>query len=321
MDLTRSHASHEDVINSIKAYPLDFEPGDRYSYSNSGYYLLGMVIEKVSGMSYGDFLRTRIFEPLGMTRTRMNSGSDIIEKRADGYDRTGDVLKNAQEVDFSWPFAAGALVSTADDMARWHIGLLSGKLLSRAVLEQMWTPAKLNSGGESDYGFGWTIEMQKGHRIVQHAGGIPGFATFTKVIPDTQLSITVLINLETANPGRLADKLAEVAEPDLTLAEIPDANPDYTERVRELCAAWAAGDLSKAPLTPGMRQHLEKDLADSAKFVAGFGKLQKIEVFEANIQPAGAEFSYRVVFDNGALSLRLSFTKEKLIKRIELHRE
>jgi CubicO group peptidase (beta-lactamase class C family) len=321
MDLTRTHASHADVINSIKAYPLDFEPGDRYSYSNSGYYILGMIVEKVSGMSFDDYLHSRIFAPLGMTRTRVNSLTDIIEKRAAGYDRTGDILKNAETIDLSWPFAAGALVSTADDMARWHIGLLSGKVLPRAVLDQMWRPAKLNNGGESDYGFGWSIATQKGHRVVQHAGGIPGFATFSKIIPDTQLSITVLINLETGNAGRLADKLAEVAEPDLKLTEIPDANPDYTERVRDLCAAWAAGDLSNAPLTTIMREHLEKDIANSAKFIADLGKLQKIEVFEANIQPAGAEFSYGVVFSKGALSMRVSFTKEKLINRIELHRD
>jgi hypothetical protein len=175
------------------------------SYSNSGYILLGYVIEQVSGASYEQFVQDNIFRPLGMKDSGYDSNSAIIEHRAAGYSPSPKGPVNAGYVHMSVPHAAGALYSTTEDLLRWERGLFGGKIVSDASLRKMTTPFK------NDYALGVTVETIEGRKVIQHGGGIEGFNTFLAYYPDDQLTVVVLANLNGQAPNAIASKLATVA--------------------------------------------------------------------------------------------------------------
>jgi CubicO group peptidase (beta-lactamase class C family) len=194
----------EKLVARFRDKPLDFEPGDKWSYSNSGYVLLGYILEKASGQSYEKFLQENIFTPLGMKDSGYDSNSAIIPRRAAGYAPGKDGPVNAGFVHMSIPFSAGALYSTTEDLLRWEHGLLGGKLLSAASLARMTTPVK------NDYAFGLTVRTVNGHKVIEHGGGIEGFNTELAYYPDDKLTVVVLGNVSGAAPGTIATKLAEL---------------------------------------------------------------------------------------------------------------
>lgn len=218
----RKDYTHEELIGLVSGLPLEFEPGARFRYNNSGYFLLGVIIENVTGQRYGDFLKERIFRPLGMDQTRVNDLSVIIPNRATGYASTDGRLSNGEYVSPTQPFAAGALVSTVLDMTKWDAALYTDKLLSRSSLEQMWTPTKLNNGSNYPYGYGWALSETKTHKYIEHGGGIPGFSTQITRFVDDGLTVVVLINQSgTANPSSLASGIAGHYIPELRPVNLP----------------------------------------------------------------------------------------------------
>ena len=146
--ITLVPASKEEVLKVVATYPLNFPSGDKWDYSNTGYFLLGMIIEKASGKTYAEFLKERIFTPLQMNATQINDLHTIIPNRANGYEWKDGALHNADFISMTWPFAAGAIVSTVNDLAKWDAALYTDRLLKTASLQQMWTPVKLNDGND-----------------------------------------------------------------------------------------------------------------------------------------------------------------------------
>jgi len=205
--------SHADVLALFKDLPLEFTPGDKMHYSNSGYFLLGMVIEKVSGKSYADFLEERIFKPLGMTHTGYAYGDRIIRGRVAGYARHDKEVRNADAWNISLAFSAGALISSVDDLAKWDRAIADGKLLSKASWTRVFTPRTLKDGSSSHYAFGWGIGKVEGHPTVWHNGGIPGFLTAIVRLPADNVVAIVLCNAiaPPQPPEELAMKLAMLA--------------------------------------------------------------------------------------------------------------
>src|SRR4029078_727971 len=160
----------------IKLVPLAFQPGEKWSYSNLGYVTLGILIHKISGQFYGDFLRDRVFKPLGMTTARIISEEDIVPHRAAGSRVVKGELKNQSWVSPSLNTTAdGALYLNLNDMAKWDAALYTEKLLKRSSLDQMWTPVKLNSGKTEPYGFGGRVDAVHNHRLIEHGGSWQGF--------------------------------------------------------------------------------------------------------------------------------------------------
>jgi CubicO group peptidase (beta-lactamase class C family) len=200
----REDLTVQQIIDLFKDKPLDFSPGEKMSYSNSGYILLGAVIEKASGKSYEDFVEQEIFAPLGMKRSRYGHQTEIVPGRAAGYDKTEDGYQVAEYISMTQPYAAGALLSTVDDLALWVEALSSGKLLGKAALERMTTPATLTSGKPTKYAYGLGISEEDGTRIIAHGGGIPGFSTYLLSIPDRRLLVVVLSNQLGPQPDALA---------------------------------------------------------------------------------------------------------------------
>jgi CubicO group peptidase (beta-lactamase class C family) len=196
-----------EVLARFRDRPLDFAPGARFEYSSSNYELLGKIIEAVSGKSYGDFLRERIFDPLGMRDSGLDRDGLVLRRRAQGYvARRGGGLEKAEYGSLSVPWSAGAIYSTSEDLLRWEQGLFGGRLLSAASLQQMTTPAL---GG---YGMGVFVDTIDGLKIIEHGGAIEGFHSFLIFAPQRQLTVVVLSNANWQHPvpDRLARGLLEI---------------------------------------------------------------------------------------------------------------
>jgi CubicO group peptidase (beta-lactamase class C family) len=232
IDLRRDYTEDE-LTREIAALPLDFAPGDRWSYSNSGYVMLGVLIGKVTGTFYGDLLRQKVFEPIGMTTAHVISEADIVPNRAAGYRLVDGVLKNQDWVSPRLNTTAdGALYLTALDMAEWEAALARNELLRPESLRLMWTPVTLNDGSTAEYGFGWSVSELRGQRVIQHSGGWQGFSAHIARYVDHDLTVVVLTNLAQANPGRIALGIAGLYEPELAPVQRTAlaVSPDVLER-------------------------------------------------------------------------------------------
>ncbi len=195
----------EQLVKRFRDHPLDFRPAEKMSYSNSGYVLLGYLVEKISGESYEKFVQENIFTPLGMKDSGYDSNSAIIPHRAAGYSPGPNGPVNAGFINMTVPLSAGALYSTTEDLLRWEQGLFGGKLLSPASLQKMTTPFK------NDYACGLVVHTVNGHKVIEHGGGIEGFNTMLAFYPDDKLTVVVLSNINGSAPSDLASKLAALA--------------------------------------------------------------------------------------------------------------
>ena len=194
-----------ELVARFRDKPLEFEPGDRMKYDNSGYVLLGYLIEKVTGEAYEKFVRENIFAPLGMNDSGYDSNSAVIPRRAAGYARGRDGFENAGFIHMSVPYAAGALYSTTEDLLKWEQGLFGGKVIRPESLTKMTTPFK------NSYAFGLDITTDNGRKVIDHGGAIEGFSTELRYFPADKLTIIVLSNVEGPAPGEIAGKLGSLA--------------------------------------------------------------------------------------------------------------
>jgi CubicO group peptidase (beta-lactamase class C family) len=207
----------DDLIESIKKFPYDFDPGQKWLYNNSGFFLLGYIIEKVSGLSYSEFLNQNFFEPLGMTNTGVYRAGARLEQEALGYQYGDGKFTNALNWDMTWAGGAGALYSTVEDLYRWNEGLFHGKVISLANLQAAETPVQTaeNKGDhpEDGYGFGLSIAKLRGAQEISHGGGLNGFSSFLLRLPRENLTVVVLANAlpgqPGVEPGILAQRFAE----------------------------------------------------------------------------------------------------------------
>jgi CubicO group peptidase (beta-lactamase class C family) len=197
-------ATPAQLVARFRDKPLDFQPGEKWNYSNSGYVLLGYLIEKISGQTYQNFIQENFFKPLGMNDSGYDSNSAIILRRASGYTPGPGGPVNAGYIDMSIPFSAGALYSTTHDLLRWDEALYWGKVLSAAALKKMTTPFKQN------YACGLMIQTVQGHTVYEHAGGIEGFNTDMAYYPDEKLVLIALSNLNGNAPSSILQQLGEV---------------------------------------------------------------------------------------------------------------
>jgi CubicO group peptidase (beta-lactamase class C family) len=209
----RTDRTSAEMLDAMRASStkLVFEPGTSYRYSNNGFVLLGLVMEKAADRPYREILQTRIFGPLGLTRTAVDSAADVVPNRASGYSNDQSApsgFVNASFTSMTYPGGAGAIRSTCEDLCAWHAGLLGGKLLQPAMLTQMLTPATLNDGslpmqqnrkGEKAavrYGFGISLNPIDGHKGASHGGNIQGFASNLETLTDEGLTIAMIINAD-----------------------------------------------------------------------------------------------------------------------------
>ncbi len=210
VDFQRNY-SEADLVEYAKKLPLEFEPGEKWKYSNTGYVLLGVILHKASGQFYGDLLHDRVFVPLGMNTARIISERDIVLNRAAGYVRKNGELKNQDWVSPSLNTTAdGSLYLTSLDMIKWDAALRERKLLNSSSYDQMWTGMKLNDGKDSGYGFGWFVAKKDGKLFLEHTGSWQGFESYIGRWEGDGLTVIVFCNLAHAKPKKIAKGVAKM---------------------------------------------------------------------------------------------------------------
>jgi len=215
--------TEDEEVRKFAAQTMRFAPGEKWSYCNAGYVILGVIIHRVTGKFWFDFAKERIFGPLEMTSTTLIGTDDIIPNRVNGYQMVKGQWKTEPWVAPSWYTSAdGSLYTNVFDMAKWDAALNTEKLIKRSALEQMWTPVKLNNGTTYPYGFAWRIREVNGHRLIQHDGVDTAFTTrFARYVNDG-LSIIVFMNVgedyEAAMPTRMTDNIAAIYIPGLRVS-------------------------------------------------------------------------------------------------------
>ena len=272
VDLRRDYTEDE-LVRVAAGLPPLFAAGERWSYSNTGYVLLGAIIRRVTGRFYGDLLRERIFTPLGMRTARIISEADIVPNRADGYRLVGDTVKHQEWVAPTLNTTAdGSLYFTVRDLARWAAALEDGRVMSTRDRTAAWSPVRLNDGGTYPYGFGWMLEPVRGRPSIAHTGAWQGFRTVIERFPEAHLTVIILANLAEAHPQAIALTVAGILEPGLVPPHRfatplpgpePPLPPDSVVRV-------LTTDLSSAMLAPGLRRFLSAEARrDWQEFTGG----------------------------------------------------
>jgi CubicO group peptidase (beta-lactamase class C family)/dienelactone hydrolase len=317
----RRDYTEDELLAEAAQIPLQFTPGTRWSYSNLGYVTLGILISKVTGKFYGEFLRERIFQPLGMKTARIISEEDIIPRRAAGYVLTPAGLKNQ-----SWvapklnTTGDGSLYLTLADMAQWDAALYGEKLLKKSSLETIWSPVKFSNGKTYNYGFGWQLNAVNGSRLIEHGGSWQGFRAHIARYVDEKLTVVAFANLAQANPERIAHGVAALYNPRLAVANEPPRTLKLVSLLREVLQKTADGTVTPEAFTDAARAALFPD---------------KIKQIGAELKPLGAitglapggraqedgEFSYfpiRVIFNDKSRLINAKFSQDGKIAGLEL---
>lgn len=300
MDVT---PARDDLLRMFYALPFEFAPGETWAYDNTGYYLLGLLVERASGTSYWEFLDARIFGPLGMSSTRSTDPRDVVAGRASGYDWAGERFVNRPVLPPPVGFSAGALLSTVEDLARWDAALRDGRLLSPSLREAMWTAALLRDGSVApvDYGFGWFVTRRRGRRVVHHGGGTPGFSSTICRFVDEGLTVIIAANRGDRMLDQLAIEVAGLVLPHLKRASPPvDPDPARTRRLAGVVKDLLAGQSAPEALTPPLRTFLGTTSGRGWwEWVASHGELRSLTFSEEEGAGRARVVRYRaVVGDN-----------------------
>ncbi|WP_313702957.1 serine hydrolase domain-containing protein [Massilia sp.] len=288
------------MIDSFKNAPLEFAPGTAYRYNNSGYFLLGAIIEKVSGQPYATFLEQRIFVPLGMENTAYEGFERGKATRAAGHTAGAQGFGRAAALSMSQPYAAGALVSTVDDLARWDAAIAAGKLLGPASWQRAFTSYTLADGKPTGYGYGWQVGKLQGEPVLAHSGAINGFATYALRLPAQRVFVAVLSNADSGmiDPGTVANQAATLAmgKPLPESGGVRIANAAFDTRV------------GRYELAPNVVLALSRE---GDRYFAQATGQAKLEIFarsetvffareiEAEVRFDGPDSSYLVLHQNG----------------------
>jgi CubicO group peptidase (beta-lactamase class C family) len=211
MGFSRNDLTPEDVIKIFKNQPMEFAPGTKWSYCNSGYFLLGYIIEKASGKTYKEYIEENFFKPLNMTGSCYGNDSKVIKNRASGYQTNGDEVINARYVSMLVPYSAGAIQSTVEDLFKWNQALHSYKLLRKETLEKAFADYKLPSGKGTGYGYGWMLQQVQGSPTIEHGGSINGFQSNALYLPQEDVFVAVFSNSNAKSPDLVSTKMAAVA--------------------------------------------------------------------------------------------------------------
>lgn len=272
----------DELLRQYAGGPLDFPPGSRFSYSNTGYILLGRVVEKVSGQPLGEFLQRRIFEPLGMTHTRYEPAPEP-DRFAQGF--TTLMLSDPEPVEpeaKGWLGAAGGIYSTTPDLARWNLALLEGRVLKPESFALMTQARVLQSGKISDYGCGVGVSVREGRRVISHSGAVSGFATTSYLVPSTRSSLTFCANLDGGLAGMPSQVLTlMLKEPAATVPVI--TGPSAEDVTQSLFRALQQGEVDRRQLGGEFSFYLTPErLTAAAQRLRPLGSPTRIEMLSSS---------------------------------------
>jgi D-alanyl-D-alanine carboxypeptidase len=307
----------DELLKMFFKLPLEFQPGQTWAYDNTGYYLLGIIIEKASGKSYWQFLDQRVFKPLGMNATRNTDPRPIIPNRASGYEWRTDHFENRPVLLPAIAFSAGSFLSTVDDMAKWDAALYTEKLLKKSSLEQMWTAEATRDGAALpfNYGFGWFIDSYHGHRLVQHSGGTPGFSSVIYRFLDDKLAAIILTNHADRVLDQLAVDLAGIYLPVLKRIEAnSDPDPTTTAMLKDVMSGLLTEKYESASFTPEMRSFLGTASGKPLwKWIADHGTLGSFIFSDREDRGDGQVLRYKVSLGGNSYWFSALMTKDRKI--------
>jgi CubicO group peptidase (beta-lactamase class C family) len=289
----------QQLLASIKGVPFDFEPGARWAYSNTNYYLLGMIVAKVSGIAYAEYMQQAFFAPLGLTHTRYGATAPIIPERAQGYSyrpATHEHL-NSAAISMNVPGAAGALISTAGDLLRWQIALTGGRAVSAASYHEMIASAVPTGQGDARYGFGLGIGTQMGHEVISHNGGINGFNSVLSYMPDLGLRIAVISNSEALPSDAVGNDIFATLTLDKPLPPLRTTpQPGAEAALRKIIEEQAAGTPDYAAMAPGLADAVRSQLPTLQPLFKSWGPVKAVTYLGTAVD--GVD-SYKVDFPSG----------------------
>jgi D-alanyl-D-alanine carboxypeptidase len=309
------------VFKAVAARPLHFAPGDEFRYSNSNYHLLGMIIRKVTGEAYGDFLRERIFQPLDMTQTVVSPIKGKIPGLALGYFWKNDRL---QPGDNATPaikaYAGGGVVSAVSDMAKWDAALYTEKLLKQSSLDQMWTPVGLNDGMKARYGFGWgtTSRSDGEHLIISHTGNFTGFSSVIYRAVDDQLTVIILDNRHDSYDAvsGLSQKIARLyIWKGPNYQPIPDEEPEITAHLRDIIDRAGLGKLQMADFTAAEWAEWKPWQKQAQLDRTAYSPALSLVLVEHAEENGNRNYRYRVGYNFGTVLLHVILDDQNKIAR------
>lgn len=263
--------THEHILDKWARTPLDFQPGDQWQYSNTGFTVAGMIVEKLSGQSLWAFEKARIFEPLHMTGAAEYDARPLSAPDSAGYTRfaLGPVRPAPKEGE-NWLFSAGALAMRPTDLAIWNVSQINRSLLKPASYDAMQTSIRLNDGKDSEYGLGLHVAVVNGRRELEHGGEVSGVTTENRVFPDQKAAVTVLTNSDFGGaPGAIADRIEAVLFPDT----------DQTRVARALFDQLQAGRIDRSRFTANANAYFTDQAV--ADFASSLGPLGAPDSFQA----------------------------------------
>lgn len=320
-DTSRPGLSHDDIAKIFfTGLKLEFQPGETWSYSNTGYLLLGNIIEKTSGKSYWEFLDERIFRPLGMSATRSSEPKAIIPNRASGYQWQKDRLENRPALTEN-AYAAGSIVSTVRDLAKWDAALSAGKLLEPASFEQMWAPLKIRGGrtAPANYGFGWLIDTYHGRRVIAHTGGTPGFSSALYRFVDDKTTVILLTNHSDRIIDHLAIDVAGFFVPALARPKraAPEPAPEISRKLETALTGLFEGKPDPALFTPAMQAFLRTGTGQGLwPWTASDGPLESFTFSEQEDAGGDRILRYKTVLGSATLWFSFTVTEDGHIAQI-----
>lgn len=301
-DSYRLAMTPEQVFAYVSAKPLDFPSGTQWRYSNTGYFLLTQIIEKVGGGKYIDFVTRNILVPAGMTHTRSSEPGDLIPNRAAGYDHL-HALRNRDAMQPSATGGAGMLVSTVSDMVRWAAVVRKKAILNSGSYALMFADAPLTDGSRSGYGLGWFVSRMRDHRALAHSGGTAGFSCNFLYLPDDDVTIIVLTNSGTANPQSITDHLARRLVPGLRYTTIPDERPEVARLLLDYFSHRVAAEPYLSAFTPEFAKVVAPYWSASLDYYKSLGAPLGVELVERI--PDEQAFRYRVRYHDTARLVRV----------------
>jgi CubicO group peptidase (beta-lactamase class C family) len=326
IDLRRDYTEDE-YFASFKKAPLDFAPGSSWNYSNVGYVTLGILIRKVTGQYYGDFLQERIFKPLGMNTARVISEADIVPNRAAGYRLVNGQLKNQAWVSPSTNSTAdGALYVSILDLAKWDAALYTDRPLTNSSREKIWTPAKLTDGSTKDYGFGWHLANLHGRRVVFHGGAWQGFKSFIVRFLDTELTLIFLANSWETRDFKFARGLAAGFYPAFALPDvktIPDTEPKITSLMRRALMGVVLGKIDEQLFTADGAAAIQGDRGKQIRqslnaFSLPVAIIHSSELVEQRTENNVRVYRYLLTDIGRSLMLTIKLTQDDKVSSIEV---
>ena len=317
----RNPMTTEQVVALVADKSMDFQPGTNWNYSNTGYFLLTLILEKVSGEPYASFVRQHVLDPAGMTHTRSSEPVDVIPDRASGYFFEKGHIENRDPMQPTATGGAGMLVSTVKDLTKWNAVLDRQSILSRDSYSQIWANTSLADGSPSGYGFGWFVSPMREHRSQNHSGGTAGFSSNILRLPDDRVTVIVLTNTGSADAATITNHIARVLVPSLNYAPIREQDPQVAQMVMDFYIHRLDPDVYDKPLSAEFAAKIRPYWAANHEYFQALGPPRSIEPVERSAVGATRLYRYRVRYDDTSRLVLVTLDADSHITNIEAEEE